>query len=55
MIEFDQWAMQWEQQRRVRLAAAQADQKSVFDALTALGIERVEVSFDGYGNSGRDP
>ena len=29
MIEFEQWAMQWEQQRRARLAAAQANQKSV--------------------------
>ena len=53
MIEFEQWAVQWEEQRRARLAAAQANQKSVFDALTALGIERVEVSFDGYGDSGQ--
>lgn len=53
MIDYETLHAQWaEQNDRLRQANA-ADRKTIFDAFADLGIERVEIDFDGYGDSGQ--
>jgi hypothetical protein len=41
-------------ERRARQAIANAaNQRAIFDALSALAIVRLEIEFDGYGDSGQ--
>ncbi|MDP2620274.1 MAG: hypothetical protein Q8P46_08865, partial [Hyphomicrobiales bacterium] len=53
MIDYEQLNAQWrEREERLREANDESRQ-AVFDALTGLGIERIEITFDGYGDSGQ--
>ena len=53
MIDYEQLNAQWrEREERLREANDESRQ-AIFDALTGLGIERIEITFDGYGDSGQ--
>jgi len=49
MDVFEKWEARLERERE----ADAANQKTIFAALAALGIESVELRFDGYGDSGQ--
>lgn len=43
----------YERARQAQIAADRRNKARIFDALTAAGIERVNVTFDGMGDSGQ--
>jgi hypothetical protein len=53
MHDFEKMQAQWADQRRRQKEANAVNQRIIFDALAALGIKRLEVIFDGCGDSGQ--
>jgi len=53
MSGFEKMQAQWADQSRRQSEANEVNQRVIFDALAALGIERLEISFDGCGDSGQ--
>jgi hypothetical protein len=52
-MNYDEIRQRYEREQMVASQANQANKAAVFDALAAAGITYVEVTFDGYGDSGQ--
>jgi hypothetical protein len=52
-MNYDEIRERYEREQMMARQANQANKAAVFDALAAAGITYVEVTFDGYGDSGQ--
>jgi len=53
MTDIDQFLARWNERNERLRAANDASREAIFDALVAIGAERIEITFDGYGDSGQ--
>jgi hypothetical protein len=53
MTDIDQFLARWNERNERLRAANDANREAIFDALVAIGAERIEITFDGYGDSGQ--
>lgn len=53
MTDYEKTLAEWNERTRRQSEANDANRAAIFDALAALGIERIEVRFDGCGDSGQ--
>ncbi len=53
MIDINSILESMEQRRTMLVEAGKLNKEVIFDALSAAGIERLTISFDGEGDSGQ--
>ena len=53
MNDYEQFLARWSERNERLRKANEASREAIMGALAGLGIERIEVSFDGYGDSGQ--
>ena len=53
MTDYEQFLARWNERNERLRKANDTSREAIFDALGKLGIERIEISFDGYGDSGQ--
>jgi hypothetical protein len=53
MTDYEQFLTRWNERNDRLRTANEASREAIFDALVAIGAERIEITFDDYGDSGQ--
>ena len=53
MTDYEQFLARWNERHERLCKANDASREAIIDALAAIGVERIEITFDGYGDSGQ--
>lgn len=53
MYNYERFLARWKERHERLRRANDASREAIFDALGTLGVERIEISFNGYGDCGQ--